>query len=251
MTMKRLRQRWLLIPMLSVMLLSINTFAQTEREFTGTINNTIRIRMRITQSGNTIRGTYLYEKIGKDIQLNGTISGQQLTLQESDASGNQTGVFKGRFVTADTIEGIWSSADGTKSFPFRVSLSATARLPATSAMDGINGQYARVDARGRIEKDSGAGINVRTLAGGTVEIQGEATLVIDAKRGNVRTGNVEGKYKLNGNKLMVKGEGQYDCGLTITFGKGTLAVTDDNGNCGGLGVSFDGDYKRIGAPKFH
>jgi hypothetical protein len=242
----------MVLSMLSVMAFSTTAFAsQGEREFAGTINNTIRIRMNLARSGNTIRGTYLYEKVGKDIQVNGTVSGQQVTMKETDASGKATGFFTGRFITNDTIEGTWSNADGTKTYPFRVSAtSAAAGLPAPSASDQISGEYARVDQKGRIEKDSGAGINVRLLANGLVEIQGNATLVIDAKRGNVRTGEVEGKYRLSGTKLLVKGEGEYDCALTITFGKGTLAVTDDNGNCGGLGVSFDGDYKRIGAPKF-
>jgi hypothetical protein len=224
---------------------------QGEREFSGTINNTIRIRMKITQSGSAIRGTYLYEKVGKDIQLNGSVNGQQqVIIKETDANGNQTGTFKGRFIGSDVIEGTWSNADGTKTFPFRVSAGSAPSIPATSSNDGITGEYARVDAKGRIEKESGASINVRLLKDGSAEIQGEAVLVVDAKRGNVRTGNVDGTYKLNGNKLLVKGDGQYDCSLTITFGKGTLEVTDDNNQCGGLGVNFDGSYKRIGAAKF-
>lgn len=223
---------------------------QGEREFSGMINNTIRIRMKLTQSGNTVRGTYLYEKVGKDIQLNGSVSGQQVTIKETDANGNQTGIFKGRFVGSDTIEGTWSNADGTKSFPFRVTASSATSSPAASSGDGITGEYVRLDAKGRIEKESGASINVKLLKDGTAQIEGEATLVVDAKRGNVRTGNVDGTYKLDGNKLQVKGDGQYDCSLTITFGKGTLEVTDDNNQCGGLGVNFDGSYKRVGAPKF-
>ncbi|MBI3654025.1 MAG: hypothetical protein HY231_23590 [Acidobacteria bacterium] len=249
--MKRICKSLLLISIVNVLGFSLNAFAaQDEREFTGTINNTIHIRMKLTQSGKVIGGTYLYEKIGKDIHLNGTINGQQVTLKESDNSGTTTGVFKGRFVTADTLEGTWSNADGSKTFPFRVSAAAAANAPATSAADGISGEYARVDMKGRLEKSSGASINVRVLADGMVEIQGEATLVVNAKTGNVRTGNVDGTYELSGNKLLVKGEAEYDCALTITFGKGTLEVTDDNGNCGGLAVSFNGSYKRIGAAKF-
>jgi hypothetical protein len=223
---------------------------QGEREFTGAINNTIRIRMKLAQRGNQIRGSYLYEKVGKDIQLNGAVNGQQVSLKETDAGGNHTGTFKGRFVTADLIEGMWSNAEGTKSFPFRVRASSASGTPATSSNDSITGEYARLDAKGRIDKVSGASLNIRLLKDGLVELEGEAFLVVDAKRGNVRTGNVEGRYSLSGNKLLVKGEGKYDCSLSITFGKGTLEVTDDNDQCGGLGVNFDGSYKRIGPPKF-
>jgi len=245
-------QKFILLLLLLAFVVLVSAAAvQSEREFSGTINNTIRIRLKITQSGNAIRGTYLYEKVGKDIQLNGSVNGQQqVTIKETDANGNQTGIFKGRFIGSDVLEGTWSNADGTKTFPFRVSTGSAASLPAASSNDGITGEYVRLDAKGRIEKESGAGINVRLLKDGSAEIQGEAVLVVDAKRGNVRTGNVEGTYKLNGNKLLVKGEGEYDCSLTITFGKGTLEVTGDNNQCGGLGVNFDGSYKRVGAPKF-
>jgi hypothetical protein len=250
MNMKHICQRWIYLSLLSVMALSSITFAQNEREYIGAINKTILIRMKISRSGDVIRGTYRYEKIGKDLQLNGRVEGQKITLYETDAKGNRTGMFVGRLEGPDSIEGTWSNADGTRSLPFAVIASRTTRPTATPASDDIGGEYARVDAKGRLEKESGATINVRTLANGLVEIAGEATLVIDAKRGNVRTGNVEGKYKLNGNKLSVKGAGEYDCAMTLTFGKGRLAVTGDNGNCGGLSVSFDGDYKRIGAAKF-
>jgi hypothetical protein len=223
---------------------------QGEREFSGTINNTIRIRMKLRQNGNSLHGSYLYEKIGKDIQLNGSLSGQQISLKETDAKGNHTGTFKGRFVSNKLIEGIWSNADGTKNFPFRLSADSGASSPAASSADPISGEYARLDAKGRIRTDNGANINVRLLKDGSAEIQGEANLVVDAKRGNVRTGSVEGIYKLEGNRLLVKGEGKYDCSMTLTFAKGSLEITDDNNQCGGLGVNFDGSYKRIGPPKF-
>jgi hypothetical protein len=237
---------WLLATVISVSAVPL----QGEREFTGAINNTIRIRMKLAQRGDQIRGSYLYEKVGKDIQLNGAVNGQQISMKEADANGNHTGTFKGRFVTADVIEGVWSNAEGTRTFPFRVSASTGSGAPATSSTDAFTGEYARLDAKGRIDKVSGASLNIRLLKDGVVEMEGEAFLVVDAKRGNVRTGNVEGRYSLRGNKFIVKGESQYDCSLTVTFGKGRLEVTDDNNQCGGLGVNFDGSYKRIGPPKF-
>jgi hypothetical protein len=228
---------------------SVGVASQEERQFSGAINGTIRIRMKLTQTGNTLRGTYLYEKVGKDIQLNGSLNGQQFILKETDAEGNHTGTFKGRFSGSNQIEGTWSSADGIRNFPFRLSAAAAAALPAASSGDGFSGEYARLDARGRIDKVSGATLNVRLLKDGSVEIQGDAFLVVDAKRGNVRTGNVEGTYRLKGNRLTVKGEGQYDCSLSISFGKERLEISDDNNQCGGLGVNFDGTYKRLGPPK--
>jgi hypothetical protein len=226
------------------------TALQGEREYIGAINKTILIRMKLIENGNTIRGTYVYERIGKAIQLNGTIDGQKVIMYETDAKGRRTGIFTGHFDRPDVIEGTWSNADGTKTLPFSVMGSIGSRPRAASPDDGISGEYARLDAKGRIQKNSGASINVRLLKDGSAKIQGDANLVIDAKRGNVRTGNVEGTYKLEGNRLLVKGEGKYDCSMTLSFGKGTLEVSDDNNQCGGLGVNFDGAYKRIGPPKF-
>ncbi|MEW6125664.1 MAG: hypothetical protein AB1757_01260 [Acidobacteriota bacterium] len=225
---------------------------QGERAFTGTINKTLRIKMTLAQDGQRLSGSYYYERVGKAIVLNGTVSGQQFTLKEFDESGKPTGTFKGRFVTASSIEGIWTNADGSKSFPFALTASGSETTPVNSApASGIDGRYERLDAEGRIEKVSGAEINVKALANGMAQIEGEAVLVIDARRGNVRTGNVSGTFNLSGNKLLIKeGDDEYSCKMTIVFGAGKLEVTEDNGQCGGLGVSFIGDYKRTGAAKF-
>jgi hypothetical protein len=229
---------------------------QVEREFAGTINKTIRIKMqlckmRFQQSENEICGSYFYEKVGKEIVLNGTLNGQQITLREYDKNGKQTGTFKGRFVSADVIEGIWTNADGTKSYPFSVSATGSIVSTAPSSTSGIDGKYERVDAKGRLEKESGAQINVKMLANGMTQIEGEAVLVVDARRGNVRTGTVGGTFQLTGNKLLIKeGDDEYSCKMTIVFSAGKLEVTEDNGHCGGLGVSFIGDYKKTGTAKF-
>ncbi len=249
--MNRVFKKSFFILLVFASLVSVNVASlQGEREFTGTINKTIRIRLRITQSGNTIRGSYLYEKVGKDITLNGTLSGKQMTLREYDDNGKQTGTFKGRFVTADSIEGIWTNAEGTKSFPF--SLVAASAIAGNASMStGIDGKYERVDAKGRIERESAAQINIKMLANGMTQIEGEAVLVVDARRGNVRTGTVGGTFQLTGNKLLIKeGDDEYSCKMTIVFSAGKLEVTEDNGHCGGLGVSFIGDYKKTGVAKF-
>src|SRR5262249_4765569 len=82
-----------------------------EREFSGAINRSIRIKMTLSQNGKTLSGSYYYEKVGKAITLSGSINGQQFTLKEYDENGKSTGTFSGRFVTPDTIEGSWSNAD--------------------------------------------------------------------------------------------------------------------------------------------
>lgn len=238
--------------LLGVLALAANSFASThqvkrEREFAGTINKTIKIRMKLTQNGNEIRGTYYYEKVGKELQLSGSVSGEQVALKESDQHGNQTGIFKGRFVNADLIEGTWTNADGTKTFFFTVR--AGSSEPRTLASPS-RGQYKRLNSRGKLDYHS-AEINVQLLEDGRVRLQGDATWVGNANTGNVNVGQIDGTFTVQGDRVIYKDDGGEDaCRLTITFARDLLIVTEDNGKCGGLNVSFDGKYKKFGPPKF-
>ncbi len=222
--------------------------AQWERAYSGTINKTLRIKMNLTRNGNTVNGSYVYEKVSKPIVLSGSVNGQQFTLKEYDEKGKNTGTFNGRFISEDTIEGSWSNADASKVFPFSLKAGSLTRQPATTA-NGIDGRYERLDAKGRIEKESGAELNVRQQEDGMILVEGEAALVVNARTGNVRTGGITATAKPQGNQLTLS-EGDGGCQMKIVFGKGSLEVTEDNGQCGGLGVSFLGNYKRTGAPKF-
>jgi hypothetical protein len=66
-----------------------------EREFAGTINNTLRVSMRLSQSGKTLSGSYAYERIGKSIRLNGEMTSEkEFYLNEFDEGGSQTGKFE-------------------------------------------------------------------------------------------------------------------------------------------------------------
>nr|MDQ2938873.1 hypothetical protein [Acidobacteriota bacterium] len=65
--------------------------------------------------------------------------------------------------------------------------------------------------------------------------------------GNVNVGEEDGIFELQGRKLLFKaGDGDDDCRFMITFGADSLLITEDNLRCGGLNVSFDGRYKKIG-----
>lgn len=66
------------------------------------------------------------------------------------------------------------------------------------------------------------------------------------KTGYVNDGQVDGIFALQGSKVFLKANEGFDCRFTITFGKGSLVITDDNLKCGGLNVSFNGRYRRIG-----
>jgi hypothetical protein len=85
--------------------------------------------MQLLRDADKLTGTYFYPKVGKNITLSGTVDkDNNVTLNESDEAGKQTGVFKGKWQTAvDSpdpsiyeIEGKWSKPDGSKSTEFTV-----------------------------------------------------------------------------------------------------------------------------------
>src|SRR6267143_2314220 len=97
--------------------------------FSGTIANNLPVEMTITRDGDRLAGTYFYPKVGKNINLAGTIDKNgNVELKESDESGKDTGVFKGKWKpatdspdpTLNEIEGTWSRLDGTKETAIQV-----------------------------------------------------------------------------------------------------------------------------------
>ena len=221
-----------------------------EREFFGTINNTLRVRLKLSQSDKTLTGSYLYERIGKSLRLNGAMTSEkEFYLNEFDDRGSQTGKFEGKFVSKDWLEGTWVSTATKKEMPFSAWAIDGKQIPAANAQDRVSGQYRRVDKSGRFDRDS-AVLNVWLLKDGQVRVAGDSTWVGNARTGNVNVGSVDGIFALEGGKLLFKdGDGDDDCRFTITFGADSLLVTEDNLRCGGLNVSFDGKYRKVGPAK--
>jgi hypothetical protein len=97
--------------------------------FRGTIANNLSIEMSLVRDGERLTGTYFYPRVGKNINLAGTIDKNgNVDLRESDESGRETGVFKGRWKPAtdspdsslSEIVGKWSKPDGSKETDFQV-----------------------------------------------------------------------------------------------------------------------------------
>jgi hypothetical protein len=97
--------------------------------FRGTIAGDLSIEMTLTRDGDRLTGSYFYPKVGKNINLTGTIDKEgNVELRESDEAGKDTGVFKGKWKAAtdspdaslNAIEGKWSKPDGSKETEFLV-----------------------------------------------------------------------------------------------------------------------------------
>ena len=83
---------------------SVPAQSSDEREFVGTINKTLKVHLRLSQSGNVLSGSYAYDRIGKSLRLSGAMtsgvaSTKEFTLNEYDDRGRETGKFEGTFVS--------------------------------------------------------------------------------------------------------------------------------------------------------
>jgi hypothetical protein len=88
--------------------------------FKGSIGSSLDLQMKLVRTGDQLAGSYFYQKVGTRIDLRGNVDKDgNLTLEEFDKSGKQTGLFKGLWaVDANdgliTLAGNWSKPAGEK-----------------------------------------------------------------------------------------------------------------------------------------
>lgn len=94
-----------------------NTENPNAKIFRGMINGT-SFEMRLVREGDKLSGTYFYTKVGKDLNLSGTIdAGGKFNLKETDASGKATGEWSGTWKeeaneSGIVLEGDWKKPGG-------------------------------------------------------------------------------------------------------------------------------------------
>jgi uncharacterized protein DUF3298/peptidoglycan-N-acetylmuramic acid deacetylase PdaC-like protein len=88
--------------------------------FKGSIGSSLDLQMKLVRTGDQLAGNYFYQKIGTRINLRGNVDKDgNLTLQEFDQAGKQTGLFKGVW-SIDGSDGLvrlagnWSKPPGEK-----------------------------------------------------------------------------------------------------------------------------------------
>ena len=97
-----------------------NTPAPEVKYFKGSIGSSLDLQMRLVRTADQLSGSYYYQKVGTRINLRGTVDKDgNLTLEESDSAGKQSGVFKGMWgIDASdgliTLAGNWSKPAGEK-----------------------------------------------------------------------------------------------------------------------------------------
>jgi Protein of unknown function (DUF3298)/Deacetylase PdaC len=93
--------------------------AQT-KHFKGSIGSSLDLQMKLVRTGDQLAGSYFYQRVGTRIDLRGTVDKDgNLTLEEFDKSGKQTGLFKGIWNVDPgdglaTLAGNWSKPPGEK-----------------------------------------------------------------------------------------------------------------------------------------
>ncbi|HKU74311.1 MAG TPA: DUF3298 and DUF4163 domain-containing protein [Pyrinomonadaceae bacterium] len=93
--------------------------AQT-KHFKGSIGASLDLQMKLVRTGDQLAGSYFYQKVGTRIDLRGNVDKDgNLTLQEFDPSGKQTGLFKGIWTVDQkdgliTLAGNWSKPPDQK-----------------------------------------------------------------------------------------------------------------------------------------
>src|SRR4026207_869356 len=102
--------------------------AQT-KHFKGSIGSSLDLQMKLVRTGDQLAGSYYYQKVGTRIDLRGNVDKDgNLTLEEFDPSGKQTGGFKGIW-TIDksdgliTLAGNWSKPLNDKAADKKIAFS--------------------------------------------------------------------------------------------------------------------------------
>lgn len=91
--------------------------------FQGTIGNALDLQMKLVRDGDKLTGTYYYQKVGTNIDLRGTIDQSgNVSLEEFDPAGKQTGVFTGVWKQNSDgmieISGNWTKPNSDKKTAF-------------------------------------------------------------------------------------------------------------------------------------
>jgi hypothetical protein len=117
---------------------------------------------------------------------------------------------------------------------------------ATEAESPFDGHYERTGKQGKKDKDAAA-LDILQVGPGVLRIKGFAQWVGNAETGNVNTGDISGTLKPE--RLKAHFENADGCKLDILFHAEGLKVENTADDCGGLNVTFDGEYKRTGPPE--
>lgn len=210
------------------------------KTFEGKINDSYDIVLKITSNDGQVTGNYFYNSKGVDIQVDGVLDDKgNLTLNEYDSNGNQTGVFNGIVSNNSKIEGVWSKPNGDKEMPFLLIESnneyETSKIQEIEEVSvDISGQY---DFEFNSEGDSYGSVKIISLGNKKFSFN------ISTSNSKGCTGEISGSGTISD-----LGIGKYsaeDCkSLIFTFASEKLTIEENDCELHGMGCYFAGEYLK-------
>lgn len=211
-------------------------FIQT---YEGTIAGKYPVHLKLISDNGNLSGNYFYDKVGTSIEVKGTLTTDSIfNLNEFDEKGNQTGLWKGRLINQNKINGTWSKPNGTS--PFDFNLIVTSENYESSKNEIFDLKYSKYTGtyNSDFKKD---GISVGELKINYIGNQKIDFSLIVATQDCI--GDITGtaKIDLNGN---AKYSGDGCESLTFNFKKGEVEIEENDCNHHGAYCVFNGTYKK-------
>lgn len=212
-------------------------FVQT---FEGTIDDKYPLHIKFKSDAGNITGNYFYDRVGTDIKVNGTITKDSVfILNEFDNSGNQVGLWKGKFVNENKISGNWSKPDGSSATNF--DLIATSSNYDVVKREISNSKFAEYSGTYNSPFNEGG------ISFGVVKIEytgnQEIYFEIEVSRRDGCIGQLEGTTKINSDGQAIYSGKQCES-LIFNFQNGEVKVKEKKCEHHGMRCYFEGTYKK-------
>lgn len=243
----------IIIPAILIVLTSFS-YAASKKPVTviliGKMNNKYEIHMKLTIEAAKVKGSYYYSSSFKPIDLEGTRSGNTITLNEK-VNDTITGTFKGKMLN-NLYKGDWSNTSGKE-----LSFSLINKEWIAEDADNISGTYSLGMSK---EEAKGAAIPKGEKGYG-----GKATVMLFSNKKigfcisytkgypGYHIGEIQGTASPSADGVYTYSEslntGDKPCQLAFTFKNKKLELlqSSDDGSCGfGAFVNISGTYKKEG-----
>lgn len=201
--------------------------------YTGAINKTLDIKMKLSIADGKISGSYFYEKNKVDIPLKGTIDdSDNFEIQEYDAQGKVTGVFRGEYSGTLELEGDWSKPGSDHKLPFALKADAVYNNGKSA---GWAGDWSYVE---------GTQFDQCTISIGNEQSDRFDFEIAAQSGGNL--GSMEGTALISGTKaIWTDAETKCKVGLTLKGQSLFLETNEDCQSFAGNGVQFfNAEYRH-------
>lgn len=228
----------------------------TATRYVGSINGKLPIHMKLDVKDGKVTGSYYYDSVKTDIKLEGSTLGSQIDLVEYDDNGKATARFRGAFVPAGRIVGVWAIPEEGQQegrywsswqtiYPFYVEVDTGQPVVGEGALDTVNEE--KWEGIWQLSPSGG-------LSTGKIQIffATKQSFYFQIRRqAGGAAGFFSGVALLNsdGEAVFQDGRGG-EMLLTNKDGRLVVKANDGLSRYGGYGVSFSGNYKQGEVEKF-